>query len=220
MTFYDPPSRKTGAPPSPSSWLEKLRHYSIVVAISFAVSVVVAGADAAKKIHETLQLFGFARLEALELAESTAKSNFSDRLVRAALMRMYWAEVYATRIKNGGRKDDIDMAWRNYAETSSQWNADLFVNVAGLRRFYNAQKSKFFEDDIHGNMKALDRDISQLRRNQDDELQSKEELAEKIFTATRNISWRMGIFALCTEPLGSTGADSRGMGCSIIKAKP
>src|SRR6266850_78272 len=93
------------------AWLEKVRHYSMVVAISFAVSVIVAGAEAVTKFHEALQVFGLARSEALDLAESTTKSNFSDRLVRVVYTRLYWAEVYATRIQNKGSKDDVDVAW-------------------------------------------------------------------------------------------------------------
>jgi hypothetical protein len=213
MTANEHQNKKSKKSPVRPPWLEKVRQYSVVVAISLAVSVIVAGSEAVTKFHDALQVFGFVRSEALDLANSTAKSNFSDRLVRVAYTRLYWAEVYATRIQNKISKEDVDVAWRSYVDSSAQWHADLIVNVVGLRNFYNAEKSRFFENDINSQMLHLDSVMSNLRRNQGGEAQA-EEFVGQIFGTTTGLRVIVGMFVMCNGPLG-TKADLPKLGCSL-----
>ena len=112
--------------------MTSLKSNWVVVVVSVLLSVVVAGADAAKKVRESLEAFGFAKSGELQLAEDTAKSNFSDNLTRAAWFRLYWADIYAARVQASAKAHDIDAAWTNYIEATAKWNAELMVNIVGL----------------------------------------------------------------------------------------
>ena len=97
--------------------MTSLKSNWVVVVVSVLLSVVVAGADAAKKVRESLEAFGFAKSGELQLAEDTAKSNFSDNLTRAAWFRLYWADIYAARVQASGEERLVvalnwDPGWR------------------------------------------------------------------------------------------------------------
>jgi hypothetical protein len=105
MAVSERPGTEAGGPSPKPAWLEKIKQYSVVVVLSFAVSLIVAGADAAKKIHDALEVFGLAHSEALDLADRTAKSDFSDELVRTVSRRcrislMRWSSSPAASLLN------------------------------------------------------------------------------------------------------------------------
>jgi hypothetical protein len=144
-------------------WLASLKNNWAVVVASVVLSLLVTGADAAKKIRDGLEAIGWTKSEAFELAESTAKSNFSDNLARAAWLRLYWADVYARRVEASAKPQDIDAAWTNYIEATAKWNADLMVNIVGVERYYGRPKSQKFEFDIQGSFQQVDTAMGKLR---------------------------------------------------------
>lgn len=148
------------------SWLKSLKSNWAIIVVSVVLSVIVTGADAAKKIRDGLEAFGFAKSEALELAESTAKSNFSDNLARAAWLRLYWADIYASRVQVNAKTQDVDAAWTMYIDATARWNADLMVNIVGVERFYGRPKSQRLEFDIQSSFQKVDAAMGVLRRSE------------------------------------------------------
>jgi multidrug efflux pump subunit AcrA (membrane-fusion protein) len=125
-------------------------------------------------------------------------------------LRLYWADVYAARVKNKGTKEDVELAWRNYVDSSAQWNANLMVNIVGLERFYSAQKSLYFETEIQIAMAQLDAALSAVRRRQSVETETEAgQLAGQISTLTSEIRTKLYGFVRCFGPPNSAGERAR-----------
>ncbi len=191
------------------SWLQHIKGSWPVILISVVVSVVVTLGTVARTTGEGLQALGFIKSDALKLAEASAISNFSDNLTRMAWSRLYWADLYAARVKNKAAKEDIDQAWRAYIDSAAQWNANLMINIVGLERFYTTEKSIYFETQIQSvTFVGLDNVMGALRRNQDFE---GTHIAE-IFKRTKEARNELYGFVRCIAPR-QPGVEKQPLAC-------
>jgi hypothetical protein len=137
-------------------WISKLQRSSVFVlgALIGGAAVTLLGvSDKVLNITDRLKL---TTSEALVAAQETAKSNFSDHLMRNAFQRIFLAQIYAQRVADKAGQSDVDEAWRSYIQSLIEWNADLMIYIVGLKIHYGEAKSLEFEDRIQNDFRALD----------------------------------------------------------------
>lgn len=139
---------ETASEPEPTSKWRKLlsaaeRSWPIVL---LGVLVAVFGgykeiSEGAKEILVALHL----KPDALELAQDTARSQFSDNLARTAWKRLFWTRRYLTAVELSLSETDQTEIWKGYIASVEDWNDNLMVNIMGLRHYYSEEKKSAFE---------------------------------------------------------------------------
>lgn len=134
-------------------------------------AVLATSLDLADKIFKITDRLAWTRSEQIVLAKDSAKSRFSEGLIRAAWKRIFLAEIFARRVSDAASSSlyyshsgaEIDDAWKAYIVTLTEWNSDLMINIVGLQEYYDAFKSTDFEGQIQGQFIILDGLLRELR---------------------------------------------------------
>lgn len=155
----DPKPTDTGDP----RWLSRIK-VSGPYAVAVAVGVLIAEggnlADAVGKIYDRFKI-----PEAFVLAETSAKSAFSDQLAQRAWRRLFWADNFRARVANSAPLADIDASWKSYIDADADWNANVMIAIVGIDKYYGARRSADLENNIQDLFRQLDNELATLRRS-------------------------------------------------------
>jgi hypothetical protein len=182
-------------------WLARARVSAFAALAGFLGGVVATGTDVTEKIFKLTDRLEWTRSEQVILAEDSAKSRFSDALIRASWRRLFLAELFARRVSDASSIpsvpppqtiQDINEAWDKYVSALTDWNGDLMINIVGLEHYYDAEKSQDFEFSIQGQFATLDTALRELRlsnfvqkaRAGDKELKETDRAEIRIITAS------------------------------------
>jgi hypothetical protein len=152
-------------------WLDRAKTSSIALVAGLVGAVLATSLDLADKIFKITDRLAWTRSEQIVLAKDSAKSRFSEGLIRAAWKRIFLAEIFARRVSDAASSSlyyshsgaEIDDAWKAYIVTLTEWNSDLMINIVGLQEYYDAFKSTDFEGQIQGQFIILDGLLRELR---------------------------------------------------------
>lgn len=114
------------------SRLQKSWWFAWIVAIVLALSHV---KDAADGIDRLLVLAKI-RPDALALAQTAEKGEFSRNLTEAAWGRLFWARAFRARVERGAPVSEIDEAWRAYIAASQLWSTKIMVFIVVTEKYY------------------------------------------------------------------------------------
>ena len=144
-------------------WLAEMFKTRWYVAAA-AVAVIIANLS---PIFDTISNLAawFRKSDAFVLAEHSEKSEFSNNFAQQAWRRLFWADIFSDRVKNGASIKDIDDAWTAYMTANADWNANLMIWIVGLERYYDVKRSGQIEADIQPRFLALSEDLGKLRRS-------------------------------------------------------
>ena len=139
----EPSANKDSEP----KWLSTVRR-SWPVAVLVAVVAVFAGIKDISEGYEKLLVTLHLKPDALDLAQDTARGQFSDTLTRTAWKRLFWTRRYVSAIEFKMSDADVAEIWKGYMTAVEEWNDNLMVNIVGLRHYYGNTKRIEFEDGI------------------------------------------------------------------------
>jgi hypothetical protein len=145
-------------------WLAKLRQgglYAVAVAVGASLPIFLIFFDGIIKVYDRFQTH-----ESFVLAENSAKSAFSDQLAQRAWRRIFWADIFRTRVVNGAPIADIDTSWKAYIDADAEWNANFMISTIGLERYYDSKRSSQLEGKIQDLFSQLDTELAKLRRSE------------------------------------------------------
>jgi len=141
-----------------------LRHTLFAILCGIVGGIVASTGEFVHNAKEICEWFRWCQSETLELADSGAKSAFSDRLSRAAMNRMIRARFFHTAVTQKSAPADLDANWRAYVEAAADWNVQIPIFYAGLARWYSDAKLDQFGK-IHNDFRELNSIIGALRRS-------------------------------------------------------
>jgi hypothetical protein len=152
-------------------WIDRAKSSTIALLAGVAGALLANATDLTDKLLKVTDRFGWTRSEGVLLAQDSAKSKFSEDLIRAAWRRLFYADLYTRRVVDATSVSlvsheivtDIEEAWKLYISSLSEWNANLMINIVGLEHYYDASKSLDLEGPIQSQFIALDKHLRDLR---------------------------------------------------------
>jgi hypothetical protein len=177
-------------------WFRNEPIFSVVVFIAILVTGV---SEVVKHGSDLLITTGLKQEKTLELANATAKADFSRRLVELAWRRLFWTRNFVRRVELKRSPAELDYSWNKYLDTVADWSADIMVNINGLELFYaGTDKPSQFEA-IQTKFLALEDLLVDLRTTQQE---TGSETIAKIKGAVDELNTDLYFFALNKYPPG------------------
>jgi hypothetical protein len=154
-----------------TNWIVRARGSTVAVFAGFLGGILATSTDLTEKVFTLTDRLGWTHSEQVLLAQDSAKSNFSDALVRSAWRRLFLADLFARRVLDAASLptvpphtvDDINDAWNQYIAALADWNGNLMINIVGMEHYYDAAKSQDFEGPIQSQFSTIDTHLRQLR---------------------------------------------------------
>ncbi len=154
-----------------AKWIIRTRRSGVALLVGFLGGILASSTNLAEEIFKLTDRLGWTRSDQVVLAQDSAKSKFSDALIRAAWRRLFLAELFAHRVLDAASigivqphtVGDINDAWEKYISALTDWNGNLMINIVGLEHYYDAAKSQDFEGTIQTQFGVLDRHLRELR---------------------------------------------------------
>jgi hypothetical protein len=140
----------------------KARHSSLAVIVAAALGLI-AGSVPILDAWEKLQVAVGVKLDALGVAQDTAKGALSRQLMQDAWARLNAIRRYHSSVKYAYPADAQSALWAKYGDAVDRWNADLMVNILMLRDFYSDQKAHQLEGDVQSRFGATHQCMVRLR---------------------------------------------------------
>ena len=117
---------------------------------AWVIAVVLALSHAKDAVDGIDKLLVLAKVkpDALALAQSAEKGEFSRALTEAAWKRLFWARAFRARVERGAPVAEIDEAWKAYISASEVWATRIMVFIVTTEKFYGAEKASELEGEV------------------------------------------------------------------------
>jgi|ERR1017187_5534284 hypothetical protein len=179
-------------------WFRNEPIFSVVIFISVLVGGV---GQFVKNSSDILVATGLKQEKTLELANDTAKAEFSRKLVEVAWRRLFWTRNFVRRVELGRPPAELDYSWNKYLDTVADWSADMMVNINGLEKYYpHTEKSSQF-DAIQSKFLALEGSLVQVRMAKPEDAS---DAIGPLKTQVDELNTELYFFALNRRPPGGT----------------
>ena len=132
---------------TPKTTLERLKNSGWFAWVAALVLALTHAKDAVDGIERMLVL-AKVKPDALSLAQSAEKGEFSRALTEAAWKRLFWARAFRARVERGAPVAEVDEAWKSYIAASEVWAARIMVFILTTEKFYGAEKSSELEGEV------------------------------------------------------------------------
>ena len=167
--MVDPPLMRIGlnivnpsVMPSSKTALERLKNswwFAWVVALILALT---HAKDAVDGIDKLLVL-AKVKPDALYLAQSAEKGEFSRALTEAAWKRLFWARAFKVRVERGAPAVEVDEAWKAYISASEVWSTRIMVFIVTTEKFYGVDKSSELEGVVQATFGEMANALASVR---------------------------------------------------------
>jgi hypothetical protein len=134
------PKGEPSAEDSEPRWMSTLRR-SWPVAILVAVVAVFAGIKDISEGYEKLLVMLHLKPDALDLAQDTARGQFSDNLARTAWKRLFWSRRYVSTIEFKMSDADIAEIWEGYMAAVEEWERQRYGKHRGVAPLLQQRKA-------------------------------------------------------------------------------
>lgn len=121
--------------------------------------------------------------DALALAQSAEKGEFSRAFTEAAWKRLFWARAFRARVERGAPAAEIDEAWKAYISASESWATRIMVYIVTTDRFYGAEKAEELEGIVQHSFREMGNAITEVRYSKSPDPALLAEANEKIDSA-------------------------------------
>lgn len=101
--------------------------------------------------------------DALALAQTAEKGEFSRALTEAAWKRLFWARAFQARVGLKAPNPEVDEAWKKYIEASEVWATRIMVFIVTTEKFYGSTKSNELEGEVQFALKEMAAELIKLR---------------------------------------------------------
>jgi hypothetical protein len=132
---------------------------------AWAVAIVLALAQAKDAVDgfEKLLILTTIKPDALALAQTAEKGEFSRSLTEAAWKRLFWARIFRTRVEMGAPESEINDAWRSYISASEVWSTRIMVFIVTTEKFYGSEKSNALELNVQSALGSMGKSLAAIR---------------------------------------------------------
>jgi hypothetical protein len=125
--------------------------------------IIIGTGEVVKHGSELLVAIGLKQEKTLELANDTAKAEFSRRLIEAAWRRVFWTRNFVRRVELARPSTELDYSWNKYLDTVADWSASIMVNINGLEQYYAGSEKPSQFGAIQAKFLALEELLVTLR---------------------------------------------------------
>ena len=83
-----------------------------------------------------LVTLGLKQEKALQLADESAKGEYSRKVIELAYRRKFWTDNYVARLEAGRPQEELDYTWNKHLEAVADWSSELMVTTGAMGKFY------------------------------------------------------------------------------------
>ena len=139
--------------------LQKTWLFAWIMALALGLGYINNALDGWDKL---LVLVGI-KPDALALAESVNKADFSREFTEVAWRRLSCSRMFLARVDQEAPQSEIDEAWRTYISASEIWNTRIMYYIVATERFYGKDKSHELEGRVQYSLNHMSNSLIDLR---------------------------------------------------------